>query len=152
MLQTRESGTRMKAAELTAVGVAAYRYGQRAEAASVAIPDPRGKQDEPCARSQNRHARRDALKERFEHAQLVQQLDLHGALAAGQHQAIERLCRIACLAQLDASAPKPLEAALVFDESPLNGQHANRLPLAARRRAVRPYRLIHDEPTSRALP
>lgn len=71
----------VETAELAAVGVAAHGDGQGAEMV--------GEQDEACAGAEGGQALGDALTQRFEHPQVVQQLRLHGGLAAGKHQAVE---------------------------------------------------------------
>jgi len=71
----------VEAAELAAVGVAAHGDGQGAEMV--------GEQDEAGAGAEGGEALGDALAQRFEHSQVMQQLRLYGGLAAGEHQAVE---------------------------------------------------------------
>lgn len=47
------------------------------------------KKDEAGAGAEGGEALGDALAQRFEHSQVMQQLRLYGGLAAGEHQAVE---------------------------------------------------------------
>ena len=96
------------------------------------VLDGLGQQDKPRAGREHRHTPRDALAQRLEHPQLVEQLGLHGALAAGQHQAVEGLRKVVRLAQLDAAAPQLLEPALVLDKGPLHRKDGRGLSCAHR--------------------
>ena len=66
---------------MAAVGVAAHGDGQGAEMV--------GQKDEAGAGAEGGEALGDALAQRFEHSQVMQQLRLYGGLAAGEHQAVE---------------------------------------------------------------
>ena len=101
----------VEAAELAAVGVAAHGDGQGTEMV--------GQKDEAGAGAEGGEALGDALAQRFEHSQVMQQLRLYGGLATGEHQAVEGTGEVGGLAQLDGGAAEGLQALLVLDESAL---------------------------------
>ena len=56
----------------------------------------------------------------------MQELRLRGGLAAGEHKAVEGTGEVGGLAQLDGDATKGLQALLVLDEGPLQGEDGDR--------------------------
>ena len=76
-------------------------------------------QNHAGAGRQHRQSLPDFLLQRREHAQLMQQLALHRAFAAGQHHAVQRLLQIRQLAQLDALSAQLCQRVYMLDKRTL---------------------------------
>ena len=124
-----------EAVELAAVGVAAHGHGDGGQVRPVALRDALGQKDHAGAGGEHGQAPGDALAQRLQHAQLAQQLALHGAFAAGEHERVEGFLQVRPLTQLDAVRAQLCQLALVLDEGSLHRQHGDD-GAAVRRRAA----------------
>ena len=113
---------RVEAAELAAVGVALDLdvHGGQARGSLVVVGrQALGEQDETGTGGENRHAACYALAKALEYAELGEKLALRGGFPARQDEALKRLLKVFCLAQLHVLFAKLGQAPLVLCERPL---------------------------------
>lgn len=110
---------RRKAAELSAIGIAAHAHGQAAEAGLLAARDLFCQKYEPCAGGKHGHAAFNALFQYIKHIQLAKELALGGTLAADQNKPCEVLRNIALFADKDGLAAEGAQHFFMLFKRPL---------------------------------
>ena len=117
-------GHGVEAAQLPPVGVALGGQVHGGEAGDAALHLV-GQQDQARAGAVDGQTSPDLLLQRLEQVQVAQELAHHGALAAGQDEAVQGLFQIALLADLKPRGPQPIEHGLMLGKGPLQGQDPN---------------------------
>ena len=114
-----KSSAGVKAADLSAVGIAAYRDTQCTEVYSRIIQKLLRKQDRSGTGGHYRKSLLDTDTELIEHIQFPEQFPLNGTFSSRQDQSIKILGQIAFLAQLAGGNFQTFEDGFVFRKIPL---------------------------------
>jgi len=115
----------VEASELSAVCVSLYADRERRKMPGRVILQFFCQKNQTGTGGENRKPILNPLPKRQKHFELVEQLSLNGAFAAGKDNSVKIFFKICCISQFNAGDAEALQHFFMFDKGSLKSQHSD---------------------------